>query len=298
MDIKQEETPPEFATRTASWHKSFLLTQDDFVRVQRLIYEHAGIVLSDIKFDMVYSRLIRRVRSGKHHSFCEYLDWLEQLDDSTAWEGFINALTTNMTSFFREAHHFPILAAHLRKQTHRPLHIWCCAASTGEEAYSIAMTVAEVFGSTNVPVNILASDIDTHVLAVAEKGIYPAERIENLSNEQRQRFFLRGKGRHEGMVAIRPEIRHMVKFAQINLLAPEWPISVPIDVIFCRNVMIYFDKKTQYNILSRFVPLLHPEALLFAGHSESFFHASDIFRSIGRTVYVLNTRTDDNDQTV
>lgn len=267
--------------------REFAFSMADFERVRKLIYQYAGISLSPIKQDMVYSRLARRLRATGAKSFVEYLDGLER-GASDEWERFVNALTTNLTSFFREPHHFPIFAEHLKKiGTRRPINIWCCAASTGEEPYSIAITVAETFGVPPSHVSILCSDLDTNVLATAERGVYPVERVDKLSPERLRRFFLKGTGTQEGMAAVRPEIRAMVKFQRINLLDASWPARGPLDIIFCRNVMIYFDKPTQYKILSRFAPLMQPDGLMFAGHSESFLHAADLFKSLGKTVYAL-----------
>lgn len=267
--------------------REFAFSASDFDRVRKLIYQYAGISLSPIKQDMVYSRLARRLRATGAKSFVEYLDALER-GAPDEWERFVNSLTTNLTSFFREPHHFPIFAEHLKRLgSRRPINVWCCAASTGEEPYSIAMTVAETLGAQAAQVSIMCSDLDTNVLATAERGVYPIERVEKLSTERLRRFFLKGTGTQEGMVAVRPEIRAMVKFQRINLLDPNWPIRGPLDVIFCRNVMIYFDKPTQYKILSRFAPLMQHDGLMFAGHSESFLHAADLFKSLGKTVYAL-----------
>jgi chemotaxis protein methyltransferase CheR len=269
-----------------SRNREFEFTAADFERVRKLIHQHAGIALSPAKQDMVYSRLARRLRACGDKTFAQYLARLER--DRSEWETFVNSLTTNLTSFFREAHHFDILADHLRKlheQEKRPLKIWCCAASTGEEPYSLAITACEVFDTLRPPVHILASDLDTNVLAQGERGVFRQDRIERLSPQRIQRFFLRGAGSQEGQVRVRPELQGLISFRRINLLEPNWPVQGPLDALFCRNVMIYFDKPTQYGILKRFVPLLRPEGLLFAGHSESFMHAADLFRSQGRTVY-------------
>jgi chemotaxis protein methyltransferase CheR len=149
------------------------------------------------------------------------------------------------------------------------------------------MTVVEAFNSFSVPVTIMCSDLDTNVLATAEKGVYPIDRVEKISPERMKRFFLKGSGSQEGFVCVRPELRRLVTFQRLNLLEPNWPIRGPLDVLFCRNVMIYFDKPTQYKILSRFAPLMAEHGLMFAGHSESFLHAADLFRSKGKTVYEL-----------
>ena len=269
--------------------KIFEFTPRDFARVRTLIYRQAGIALSESKQEMVYSRLARRLRVKGLNTFEEYLDGLESGRDSGEWEAFTNALTTNLTSFFREAHHFPILAEHVRNEQ-APLSIWCSASSTGEEPYSIAMTVCEAFGSLTPPVTIVATDIDTNVLETAANGVYPIDRVEKMEQDRVKRFFLRGKGDRAGLVRVRPELRQLVTFKPLNLLAPSWPISGPFDVIFCRNVMIYFDKPTQGKILARFVPLMKPQGLLFAGHSENFLYASDAFKLRGKTVYELEYR--------
>jgi len=265
--------------------REFTYTDRDFRRVCQLIYARAGISLADSKRDMVYSRLSRRLRVLELKTFTEYLDRLEK-DGGDEWEAFTNALTTNLTSFFREPHHFEILLKHLRARAdHGTLRIWCSAASTGEEPWSLAITACEAFDSYNPPVEILATDIDTQVLATGERGIYPVDRIKTLSAERRRRFFQKGSGPHEGMCRVSPALRHLVSFTQLNLLAPNYGLKGPYTAIFCRNVMIYFDKPTQRGVLERMTPLLAPDGLLFAGHSESFLHAADLVRPCGRTVY-------------
>jgi chemotaxis protein methyltransferase CheR len=274
------EIENQFGTR------EFSFTDRDFERVRDLIYQRAGISLSPAKQDMVYSRLARRLRATGMRSFAEYLARLERGDEEEM-EAFTNSLTTNLTSFFREPHHFPLLAEHVQQLGNRPISLWCSASSTGEEPYSMAMTMADLYGSLTPPVRIVASDLDTHVLEVARNGVYPYERVEKLSGDKLKRYFFKGAGRQEGNVRVRKELRDMIDFCQINLLDDTWPIRGPFDAIFCRNVMIYFDKPTQYQILRKFVPLLRPDGLLFAGHSESFFHAVDLFKSLGKTVYAL-----------
>ena len=266
--------------------REFAYAERDFVRVKKLIYAHAGISLADSKRDLVYSRLARRLRATGFEHFGEYLNALENDQLAGEWEHFVNALTTNLTAFFREAHHFEILAKHLLSlKGRRPIRIWCSAASTGEEPYSIAMTVVETFNSFQTPVTLVSSDLDTNVLETGSRGIYAMDRVRQLSKERLHRFFLKGHGANEGMVRVRPELRKMITFEQVNLLESGWPIEGPLDVLFCRNVMIYFDKETQYKILARFAPLMRPDGLLIAGHSESFVHATDLFRSMGKTVY-------------
>lgn len=267
--------------------REFVFTDKDFERIRQLIYDHAGISLSPSKQDMVYSRLARRLRATGINNFRDYLALLES-NNEAEWQAFVNSLTTNLTSFFREPHHFPLLAEHALKQKGRhPVSLWCSAASTGEEPYSMAMTMVDAFGSLTPPVTIIATDLDTNVLAKGEAGVYPVERIEKLSDDQVKRFFIRGTGAQAGFVQVRPELRAMIAFRKVNLLGNDWPIRGPLDAIFCRNVMIYFDKATQLKILERFAPLLRPDGLLFAGHSESFHNAGHIFSLRGKTVYEL-----------
>jgi chemotaxis protein methyltransferase CheR len=270
--------------------KEFNFTKGDFERVRALIYQKAGISLAESKQEMVYSRLARRLRATGINSFSRYLDDLEGGRLGDEWESFTNALTTNLTSFFREAHHFPLLAEHLKARREQPLTIWCSASSTGEEPYSIAMTACEAFNTLSPPVQIVATDIDTNVLGIGANGVYALDRIDKMAPERAKRFFLRGKGDQEGMVRVRPELRALVSFKQLNLLGDQWPLTGQFDVIFCRNVMIYFDKATQRKILERFVPLMKPHALLFAGHSENFLYVSESLKLRGKTVYELDER--------
>ncbi len=267
--------------------REFPFTDQDFQRIRKLIRERAGISLSDSKQELVYSRLARRLRATGSKSFAVYLDML-QAGNGPEWEFFTNSLTTNLTSFFREPHHFPILAEHLRKQAQdRPLTLWCTACSTGEEAYSMAMTAVETFGGYGRAVHIIASDLDTKVLQVAREGRYRTDALARLPAQQVERFFQPCSGEFAGYLQVRPELQRMIDFRCINLLDTGWPIHPPLDAIFCRNVMIYFDKETQLSILKKFAPLLREDGLLFAGHSESFYHASAWFKLRGHTVYEL-----------
>ncbi|MFO1282289.1 MAG: CheR family methyltransferase [Burkholderiales bacterium] len=263
----------------------FEFTNADFARVCRLIHEQAGISLGPSKRHMVYSRLGRRLRQRRLKRFSDYLDLVEKggAEERTA---FVNSLTTNLTSFFREAHHFPTLATLLREHAAQaPLTIWCTAASTGEEPYSLAITACEAFSSLAPPVKILATDIDTEVLATGAAGVYPLERLDPLTPEKRRAWFLRGRGAQEGFARVRPELQALIEFRRVNLLEPNWNVPSGLTAIFCRNVMIYFDHPTQAAILKRFAPLLAPGGRLFAGHSESFAHSANVFRLLGRTVY-------------
>jgi len=267
--------------------REFVFTPGDFDRIRSLIRERAGICLSATKHEMVYSRLARRLRARGVGRFSEYVALLDSRDPEE-WQAFVNALTTNLTSFFREAHHFSELAAHvdaLRRRRNPHVNVWCCASSTGEEPYSIAMTMIDAFGSYTPPVSIIATDVDTNVLATAEAGTYPAERVGRFTQDQVRRFFLRNGSGDSGAVTVRPELRSLVRFRQVNLLDPQWPVRGPFDAIFCRNVMIYFDKPTQRRLVERLAPLLSPDGLLFAGHSESLLHSAHVLKLRGNTVY-------------
>lgn len=271
--------------------REFVFTDQDFQRIRKLIRERAGIALGENKQELVYSRLARRLRATGIRSFADYLHHLER-GDAAEWEAFTNSLTTNLTSFFREPHHFPILADHLRKQDKgRPLTVWCSACSTGEEAYSIAMTVVEALGGYERPFHIIASDLDTKVLETARAGRYKADVVAKLPAQQIDRFFARGTGDQSGFVQVRPELQKMIDFRRVNLLDSSWPVHAPLDAIFCRNVMIYFDKETQLSILRKFAPLMRSDGLLFAGHSENFYHASAWFKLRGHTVYELAVKS-------
>jgi chemotaxis protein methyltransferase CheR len=264
--------------------REFTWTDADFDKVQALIYQRAGISLHDGKHAMVYSRLSRRLRETGHTSFRQYLSWLES-QDGAEWQEFINALTTNLTSFFREQHHFQIFSELLRSRpAQTSWRVWCSAASTGEEPYSIIMTAVEALAHRS-SISLTASDIDSKVLETATQGVYAVESLKNISESQMQHFFLRGKGNNQGMVRIKPEFASMVHFIIVNLVRDDWPFRETFDVVFCRNVMIYFDAATQRRVLERIHRVMIPGGLLFVGHSENFSESRDLFTLKGKTVY-------------
>ncbi len=264
--------------------REFGYARRDFQRVRELIYSHAGISLNESKTEMVYSRLARRLRITGHREFSAYLDLLADANHPE-WEGFVNALTTNLTEFFRESHHYPVLARHALASTRRPFRVWSAACSTGEEPYSLAITLCETFRSDEPPIEILATDLDTQVLDKGEAGIYEADRVEGMEPSRLKRFFLKGSGQRAGQVRVRASTRKLVKFQQLNFLSPQWAVTGTFDAIFCRNVLIYFDKPTQHRVLRRLSAHLTSDGLFFAGHSESLLHAADVFVPIGKTVY-------------
>lgn len=270
----------------AAPEQEFAFAQADFERVRALIYQRAGISLHAGKQAMVYSRLSRRLRETGHRSFGSYLQWLETnvgASGESEWQEFVNCLTTNLTAFFREEHHFHAFADDLKARGVPNPRIWCNAASTGEEPYSIAMTLVEALGA-NTGARILASDIDTKVLATAARGVYPAD-SRGLSSERLRRHCLRGTGANAGFMRIRPELGKLIEFRTHNLMAPQWALGEPFDFVFCRNVMIYFDAATQRRVLERIHAVMKPKGLLYVGHSENFSDSRELFRLRGKTIY-------------
>ncbi|MEM8383466.1 CheR family methyltransferase [Morganella morganii] len=238
------------------------LTDDEFGRVCRFIHKKSGIVLSMNKKNMVYNRLLKRLRDCNMSTFAEYLRLLEREPLHPEWQAFINAMTTNLTAFFREPHHFQTLTDFIRPRRNQPITIWCAAASTGEEPYSIAMTLSDVLGANAMNAKVIASDIDTEVLEKARKGVYRIEELKSLNALQRQRHFMKGVGEYEGYARVKPALGRMIDFRYLNLTDNDWQFQGQFDAIFCRNVMIYFDKDMQKQLLERFVPLLKPDGLL------------------------------------
>jgi chemotaxis protein methyltransferase CheR len=264
--------------------KEFAWADSDFYRVQKLIYQRAGISLHDGKHAMVYSRLSRRLRETQHRSFNDYLSWLEN-SEGPEWQEFINALTTNLTSFFREGHHFQIFHDHLvANKAKSNWKVWCCAASTGEEPYSIVMTVIDALGE-HPHFSLTASDIDSKVLETAARGVYRIDNLKNITENQLQRFFLRGKGTNAGMIRIKPDLQKFIQFMIVNLIHDSWSFRDTFDIVFCRNVMIYFDAPTQRKVLERIHRVMMPGGLLFVGHAENFSESRDLFVLKGKTVY-------------
>jgi len=251
----------------------FEFSAQDFSRVRTLIAAYAGISLHERKQNMVYNRLARRLRATATRSFSDYLDAVEA-PGSAEREQFVNALCTNLTAFFREAHHFEMLVA--RSTRSGKLRIWSSACSTGEEAYSAAIALRDAGRQAE----ILATDIDTDALSTARRGVYRIDPPERM-----RPHLLRGTGANAGLVRVRPEVCAMVKFERRNLLAAEWPAGERFDAVFCRNVMIYFDRPTQQRLLDRLAGVLAPGALLFLGHSESCAAGHAKFRACGKTAY-------------
>ncbi|MFY9509352.1 MAG: CheR family methyltransferase [Rubrivivax sp.] len=264
--------------------QEFTLSAADFDRIRQLIYQRAGISLHAGKQAMVYSRLSRRLRETGQRSFGDYLQALERGGSDAEWQEFVNCLTTNLTAFFREDHHFHALVEDLRARATKPIRIWCNAASTGEEPYSLAMTVVETLGST-AQARLVCSDIDTKVLATAQRGVYPAD-SRGLSTERLRKHFMRGTAANAGFIRAKPELSRLIEFKPFNLMNTSWSaLGEPFDIVFCRNVMIYFDNPTQRKVLERTHAAMKPGGLLYVGHSENFTESRDLFRLRGKTIY-------------
>lgn len=271
------------------YEREFHFTSRDFEHIRDMVGARTGIVLSEHKMDMVYGRLARRLRQLSLQSFREYLSRLEDEDDHELVE-FTNALTTNLTAFFREPHHFEYLAGTalpqlLRNRPNKRLRIWSAGCSTGEEPYTIAMTLHEAVPLIRSwDVKILATDLDSNVVATGKAGIYEQARVNGISKPRLQRWFRQGQGGNAGKVRVSSALRELITFKQLNLMH-QWPMQGPFDVIFCRNVVIYFNKETQRELFSRYADMLADDGYLFVGHSESLHKVTDRFQLLGKTVY-------------
>ncbi len=284
---------PRTENLESSRDKATSLTDKDFKFICQFVYQSTGIVLNENKREMVYRRFTRIVREKKLNSFSEYCQLLRDNPEQEK-DYFINAITTNLTSFFREQHHFEYLTHEeiprlmkLRQQNEaKRLRIWSSASSTGEEPYSIAITLHEIMKKElfSWDVKILATDIDSNVLAKGKLGVYDNKRIETLSMKLKQSYFHQGKGDGNNNVKVNDKLKKIITFKQLNLLN-DWPMRGPFDVIFCRNVIIYFDKKTQLELFSRYYELLAPGGILILGHSESLGNYQQYFENVGRTIF-------------
>jgi len=253
--------------------------------------EQTGIALSDTKTDLVYGRLARRIRKLKLDNFDQYCKLLKNNTDNELIE-FVNSITTNLTSFFREQHHFTFLANNVlkyllvKRSQEKRLRIWSAGCSTGEEPYSIAMTVLETVANISEwDIRILATDIDTNVLATASEGLYDMQRIEGLDKSRVRKWFLKARnGGQPDMVKVNSRLRNLITFKQLNLMV-DWPMMGQFDVLFCRNVIIYFNKETQRALFDRFANIMKEDAYLFLGHSESLFQVTERFTLLGNTIH-------------
>lgn len=271
----------------------FEFTEQDFLRVKKIVYDFAGIDLSDSKKNLVYNRLAKRIRFLEHKSYKQYLNFVEQQGEAELVH-LINAITTNLTFFFRENHHFEYLADEvipslLQHKTSKKIRIWSAGCSTGEEPYSLAIILKETVPS-DWDAKVIATDLDSNVVNTALQGVYDIERLKGVSETRKKRWFLKGAGQHAGKVKVKPELQAIIEFSQLNLMH-DWPIikAGQIDIIFCRNVVIYFDKPTQTKLFNRYADILPAQGHLFVGHSESLYKTCDRFTLLGKTIYQKNS---------
>jgi chemotaxis protein methyltransferase CheR len=282
-------TPLLHDTQTMMRLREFDFSSEDFEALRKLVKQITGINLSDQKHELVYGRLARRLRVLQLQSFAQYREILAQ-DGGKEIAQFCNAITTNLTAFFREPHHFDylrdqVLTPMVNSAATRRLRIWSAGCSTGEEPYSIAMTILETLPDLRRwDVRILATDLDSDVLERGRRGLYTEERLKNLTLQRRARFFRERRDRGGLCYEVTPELQSLITFKQLNLMHP-LPMRGPLDAIFCRNVVIYFDKETQRELFTRVAQLQQPGNLLFLGHSESLFKVSEQYALIGKTVY-------------
>lgn len=271
--------------------REFHFHEADFEAVCKLLYKQAGISLNENKRDLVYGRLSRRLRALKIDSFEHYLGHLSSSEGVAERVHFVNALTTNLTAFFREPHHFDYLCKEVlpeamrRHAGDRRVRMWSAGCSTGEEPYSIAMVVREQLPPKSTwDVKLLATDLDSEVVATAKRGVYSAERISGLPKPRIGKWFKNVGGGASAGVQASDTLQEMITFKQLNLMQ-EWPMRGPFDLIFCRNVVIYFDKPTQRKLFERYADILVEGGYLFLGHSESMHNVSERFELVGRTIY-------------
>ncbi len=273
--------------------REFKYTDSDYYRLSKLAHKHAGINFMEAKRELVYGRLQKRVRLHNMKSFKQYCDYLEADDSSDELKHFINAITTNVTSFFREIHHFeylqntivPEILLENKNAVKRTLRIWSAGCSSGKEPYSIAMVLRESIPDIDTwDAKILATDLDSDILSVAKQGVYPVDQLDGVSPERRKRWFKRGQAANENAVRIDATVRNLVHFRQLNLIG-NWPMRGQFECVFYRNVAIYFSRESQIQIVDRIADHIKPGGYLVVGHSESLFGVTRRFESIGHTIY-------------
>lgn len=277
--------------RARGEEREFPFSAEEFQYLASIVYDLSGIVLKDHKKNMVYSRLARRLRELKLTSFRDYCDLLKSKASGDEIGFLINAITTNLTKFLREPHHFdhmvgtalPELSQEAARSGSRRLRVWSAGCSSGEEPYSIAMSLAEGFrGLASWDARILATDLDTSMVARATAGVYPAAAFTELPGNSHDRYFRSTRNSDERSAS--DSLRKLITFKKLNLLR-QWPMKGPFDIIFCRNVMIYFDTETKTRLVQRFADLLKPGGWLYIGHSESLLDDQSAFTLSGRTIY-------------
>lgn len=267
---------------------NYAITDEEFRRFSALVYQESGITLSDSKKALLVSRLSRRLRELGLATFQSYYERVVGKNDKDEFTRMLDLISTNKTDFFREPKHFEFLRKRIlpNLQQTRQIRIWSAGCSSGEEPYSIAMTIHDWAASPcKWNCKILASDLSTRVLAKATMGIYDIERVSNLPEEAIRRHFLKERGNGINKLKVKPHLYNMVVFRRINLMDERYPIKSPLDAIFCRNVMIYFDRPTQKELMSKFYRYLKPGGYIFIGHSESLQWVEHQFSYLEPTIY-------------
>jgi chemotaxis protein methyltransferase CheR len=271
---------------------AFSITVDEFQRFRSLIYDESGISLGEQKQSLLASRLSKRLRDLGAATFSEYYEKVTQDPTREEFTRMLDLISTNKTDFFREPKHFDFLRERIIPELDRTkrIRIWSCACSTGEEPYTIAMTLFEnVEKPAQWDFKILASDLSTRVLAKAASGLYDEGRFRDVPPDVVKRHFLRGRGDQTGVFKVKPHLAGAITFRRLNLMDDRFPIKNPLDLIFCRNVMIYFDRPTQETLVNKFHRYLRPGGYLFIGHSESLQWVTHPFKAIAPTIYQNET---------
>ena len=273
-----------------SIQEDYVLTDVDYKELCALVYHHTGISLTEEKRKLAYSRFSKRLKALKLNSFAEYCDLLKT-NAGLELDHFTNAITTNLTSFFREQHHFDRLrneiVPQLLKKTNRKIRIWSAGCSTGEEPYSIAMSLmSHMSRLKSWDVKILATDLDSQVIQTASRGVYAPNRVDGIDAETKQRCFSPVTELGQRQYKVNADLRALITFKRLNLMNKDWPMRGPFDVIFCRNVVIYFNKETQIKLFKKFAELQNKDDHLIVGHSESLKGIAEQYRHVGRTSYV------------
>ena len=280
--------------QTSLFVQEVTLTEKDFAQISQIVYDHCGINLHDGKKELIRARLAKKLRAGKFNSFPEYMEHVKSDKTGRAFSDFIDVLSTNLTSFFRENQHFeyvknvllPTIIAKKQKSGDRRIRVWSAGCSSGEEPYSIAITLLEnLTAGDHWDTKILATDISTRILERAKAGIYAPDRVAPVSSQQKQKYLVSVKKDGQQVFEVSRQLREIIRFGYLNLMT-DWPMKGPLDFIFCRNVMIYFDKPTQEKLVNRYWNLLDSGGVLFTGHSESLTGVEHKFKYVQPTIYM------------
>lgn len=277
----------------AIFSQEVTLTDDDFRQISSIVYDHCGINLHDGKKELIRARLAKKIRAGKFKSFPEYLEHIQSDKSGRSFSDFIDVLSTNLTSFFRENQHFdyvkntllPRIIEKKQNASSNRIRVWSAGCSSGEEPYSIAITLLENLPGGRWDAKILATDISTRILDKAKAGVYAPDRVSPVPPQEKNKYLVQTTQGGQKVFEVSRLLREMITFRYLNLMN-DWPIKGPLDFIFCRNVMIYFDKPTQALLVNRYWNLLDSGGILFTGHSESLTGIEHKFKYVQPTIYM------------